>query len=197
MEGDPITPLGSARRSVARRRLRAAAAVLLLGLAVVAGLTARWFIWPHSQVPESADAIVVLGGGRGERLVEGLALERAGVSDIVVLSTGVVRYAELQPVYDLCESGSPDMTVMCVTASPDNTKGEAMDVAALAEEQGWRSIVLVTSDHHLERSLRWFERCFDGTIYPVAAPVISTFGEVLHEWLGVVQQTVLDRSCQP
>jgi uncharacterized SAM-binding protein YcdF (DUF218 family) len=171
------------------------AAVLAVLLATLAAVTLPWFIWPETSSPNRVDAIVVLGGGRGERLDKGLELLRAGVSDTLVLSTGVVRYAELQPVYDLCEFGSDEYQVICVTASPDNTKGEAIDVSAIARERRWTSIALVTTDHHMNRALRWFRRCYAGTIYPVSAPSVSTTGEIIHEALGVAEQLTIDRSC--
>ena len=159
-------------------------------------LTRRHVLAPPSSDPAHADAVVVLAGGTGERLEVALHLMRAGRSDVLVLNRGVDWYLpEALPIQKLCREGSPDFEVVCVTALPDSTKGEARVISDLAEQRGWTSLAVVTTDHHISRAARWFERCFDGTVYPVAAPFVTKWPDLRHELLGVAAQLTIDRSC--
>lgn len=179
------------------KRAAIAGGVLSLTVAVlVPYLTVRWFVHPRSVVPDRVDAVVVLAGGVGERLDAGMALIDAGVSDTLVLSTGISWFLpESRPVHALCAQPPPGLEVHCVAALPDSTAGEAEDIALLAEEQGWDSIALVTSSYHLTRSTRWFERCYDGALYPVSAAADTAAADIVHEWGGLVAQLLIDRRC--
>ena len=101
-----------------------------------------------------ADAIVVLGG-RPNRLPVGLRLWREGVAPTLVVFN---------------EDGRGDDEHLYVRPEPYNTRGEARVTARIAREQGWRSIVLVTSTYHLPRAKMIFRRAFDGEISPAGAP---------------------------
>ena len=194
----PVEPSAASRfRRQFRRWLLAAAATVFAAGVLVALLTARWFIWPVSSHPRQADAIIVLGGGAGERYAKGMELLKAGVSDVIVFSTGLRRnrYREMDNVWDLCDAGSTKFKLYCVVASPDSTEGEAETVNRLAVEHGWKSLALVTSDHHMVRASVWFNRCFDGKVYRIVATAPTTKHNVTHEWAGLVQALVLDRSC--
>jgi uncharacterized SAM-binding protein YcdF (DUF218 family) len=184
-----------------RRRKRATAVVV----AVVAFLavpfvvlTNRWMIHPRTTNPTSADVVVVLGGGHGERLDRGLALMAANVAPVMVLSTGI-HWVEppdvVKAIKDTCAQGSTLFEVVCVSALPDSTKGEAIAVADMAKKRGWHRVVVVTTDHHLTRSMRWFERCFVGELLPVSAPAPTGVSEIAHEWAGTIDQFTLDRTC--
>ena len=101
-----------------------------------------------------ADAIVVLGG-RPTRLPVGLRLWRAGVAPALVVFN---------------EDGRGDDEHLYVRPEPYNTRGEARTTARLARENGWRSIVLVTSSYHVPRARMIFRRAYDGEIHAVSAP---------------------------
>src|SRR5438105_3258221 len=60
------------------------------------------------------------------------------------------RYAEAQ--------------VVCFTAVPFSTQGEARTVRRLARERGWRSVVVVTSTFHVTRAHMLFRRCYRGPL---------------------------------
>jgi uncharacterized SAM-binding protein YcdF (DUF218 family) len=98
-------------------------------------------------------------------------------------------------VHDLCAKGSSQFQLFCLAATPDSTKGEAMTISRMAQEHGWRNIALVTTDYHLTRSARWFDRCYSGKVYPVSAPASASVAEIAHEWLGTVDQGLIDRHC--
>ena len=101
----------------------------------------------------TADAIVVLGGRRN-RLPVGLRLWREGVAPTLLVFN---------------EHGRGDDEHLYFRPEPYNTRGEARTTARLAREQGWRSIVLVTSSYHVPRARMIFRRAFDGEIRAVSA----------------------------
>ena len=172
-----------------RRTLLVAVVVLavLLGVTVIA-LNLRLFVWPASSTPAHADAVVVLAGGNGERLDKGLELVHDGVSSNLVVSTGPDALCATQH----------DFAVFCFLPDPDDTRGEAEEVARIAEREGWDHLVLVTSDYHATRARLLLERCFAGTVDVSAAhsgksplPLLFAIG---HEWGGLVE-AALHRDC--
>ena len=58
------------------------------------------------------------------------------------------------------------MTILCFHADPNTTRGEARDIAAMAAQYDWDSIILVTTPDHAWR-VRVRAR-------PAASPAIST-----------------------
>jgi uncharacterized SAM-binding protein YcdF (DUF218 family) len=181
---------------VFRRVAIAIVAAGAVGSMVFAALTYRWFVAPSTTPPDRADAVVALAGGAGERLPKALELMSQGVSETLILNEGIDwQLPEAEPVHELCRNGSADFEVICVNALPDSTRGEAITISAVAEERGFTSLALVTTDHHLSRSTRWFRRCFAGDVFPVSAPARTSRADVEHEWLGVLDQLLLNRSC--
>lgn len=140
-----------------------------LGLVVVAGLvlllvSLPLFVLPSVDEPEDvraapADAVVVLGGGQGERIARALALvgRLPDPPPRLLLS---VPYDE--PLLS-CGSapGRPAVEVRCLVPDPLTTAGEAATITSLAAEQGWQRMVVVTSDYHVTRVRRLFTACVD------------------------------------
>lgn len=175
----------------------ALARVLAAAVAVAAIwmlLTALLFMWPRSSRPSRADAVLVPSGDHGERLATALRLIREGVTRTLVID-GSPDFAE---VIRLCQESQP-FEVICLRPDPDNTRGEARAAGELVERRGWRSVILVTTTHHLTRAGLLFSRCVDGRVYKVAA--MPPYGwrtslrQVPHEWLGLAHAVVLERSC--
>jgi uncharacterized SAM-binding protein YcdF (DUF218 family) len=182
--------------AVDRRRPRRGAATLGAVLLAVLGVTtAHWFVWPESDDPTRADAVVMFAGGRGERLPVARRLAERGVAPTLVVMNGA------DPVWPqanaLC-AGNHAFTVICPTPDPDTTRGEARTAAALASDQGWTSLILVTSDYHLHRAHILLQRCFDGDIAVVAAHrdagVVARTRNIVHEWLATIAATI-ERDC--
>lgn len=127
-------------------------------------LSLRLFVLPAVDEPEvvldaPADAVVVLGGGQGERVGAARTLlpRLPGDPPALVLS---VPYGE--PLLT-CGSvpGQPAVEVMCLVPDPLTTAGEASAVAALAAEQQWQRMVVVTSDYHVTRARVLVTRCVE------------------------------------
>lgn len=142
--------------------------ILILALVGWLALCAVLFVWPREDSPERADAVVVLAGGRKERLAKGLELVRQNVSDTLVISDG--RAKGWPAANRLCEGAARGFRVICFRPAPYSTKGEAEAVGRLGRRNGWRSVALVTSHFHVFRARMLFERCFRGDVEAVGAP---------------------------
>ena len=101
-----------------------------------------------------ADAIVVLGG-RANRLPVGLRLHEEGVAPVLLVFNS---------------SGAGDDEHVYERPDPYTTRGEARAIARLADEHGWRSVVVVTSGYHVPRARLIVRRAYDGEVQMVGAP---------------------------
>jgi uncharacterized SAM-binding protein YcdF (DUF218 family) len=148
--------------------VRRAAGLVAVGLVLAwAAAAAVLFLWPPQHVPERADAVVVLAGGRGPRLARGLELVRRGVAPVLVVSDG---WAATWPEANrLCAGRAAQIRLACFFPHPYDTRGEAEGFARLAKARGWDSAVVVSSRYHIARARILFERCFDGTVYTEGA----------------------------
>src|SRR5581483_11211486 len=135
---DALSCAGEEDAGHARRGYRRAVARRLL--LVLAGLVAAWlaaclvlFVWSpwRGTAPAHADAVVVLSGNK-QRLPPALALIRRGVAPVLALST-VQRTPHWPQAEALCRAGRYRAAkVVCFTARPFSTRGEAETVARLA-----------------------------------------------------------------
>jgi uncharacterized SAM-binding protein YcdF (DUF218 family) len=153
-------------------------------------------------LPEPADAVVVLGGGTGERLALGLDLVRRGVAPVLVLSDGARRRDERRGAATTGRrlAGVPQpFEVLVRVPKPYSTRGEARMVAALGAERGWRRIVVATSDYHAPRTRLWFRRC----AAPLGVEVVAarsrwglrTLRSLAHEAGGFAEALLVARGC--
>jgi uncharacterized SAM-binding protein YcdF (DUF218 family) len=174
-----------------RRRAAGIAALVLAG--GLAAATARWILWPDTDEPGRADAVVVLGGGAGERLPAALELVKQGVAPVLLVSHGEREAPEL------CGREEP-FEVICFEPKPDRTRGEAAYAARLARERGWRSILVVTSRYHAVRARMLFRRCFDGEVRavgvrPPSAGGLPTPKSLVREWASYGHAFLVQRHC--
>ncbi|MEE9414944.1 MAG: YdcF family protein [Acidimicrobiales bacterium] len=180
---------GALVRIPPRNYLLAGGLILALStIAAIAGGVALRIVLPDQRVPTAADAVVVLSGGMGERVNLGQIVFDEGIAKNILFS-------QSERVREQCETESRQPEIHCVDAAPGNTKGEAASIAEYAHEQGWDSLILVTSSYHMQRASRWLERCFDGEVFPIAADATTSFGLGRHEWLATMVQLTFDRSC--
>jgi uncharacterized SAM-binding protein YcdF (DUF218 family) len=172
------------------------AGVLVLILAGLAGATWLLFVHPSRSLPRRADAVVVLSGTWETRLLEGIRLVQNGVAPELVF----VGRSDSPTATEVCD-GTRELRakVTCLLPNPDTTRTEVREAARLAEREGWRSLVLVTSTFHVTRAELLLDRCFDGKVDSVGTDlpmgIHLTPRILLREWGGLAEAAILQRSC--
>ncbi|WP_226995656.1 YdcF family protein [Gordonia phthalatica] len=122
----------------------------------------------HSDAVGSADVVVVLGGEHDGREYYGLELARTLGAKGVLLSD---PYGAGDPVMDtVCRADVPGIDVECFVPDPSTTQGEAAHVSRVIRGRGWRRVVVVTWDYHVDRARYVFRRCVNGDVSVVAVP---------------------------
>jgi uncharacterized SAM-binding protein YcdF (DUF218 family) len=161
-----------ARRALSRPVRALAAAAGATGLAFVIGF--GWFANEISLLktpadPPRADAIIVLTGGQF-RLDAAIDLLKAGKGKRLLISgvNPVARDSELKAVM-----GTDDRLFACcidVDRAALDTIGNAAESAKWVREHAYGSVILVTNNYHMPRSLLEMGRLLGGTElrpYPV------------------------------
>jgi len=113
-----------------------------------------------TAMPLTSDAIVVLcGEDATARLATGVEWLRQGAAPRIVLSGGlhtpprVISAESLAP--ELLSMGvSPDRVI--VETASTNTREQAVNVLAMAKENGWHRLMIVASPYHLPRAFLTF-----------------------------------------
>ena len=182
--GEPMEQ--PARRRSGRLLPRLGVVALLLGC-VVAVTTV--LMWPRDDVPEQPDVIVVLGGGRGERLPLGIEL-RDRYDATLVLSASARGEG-----YNLglrC-----DVDAICVRPYPLTTAGEAATIEALAQSYHWDHVTVVTSRFHTTRARVLFRQCFGNRVSVVGARPAERRGPptYVRETVGTLAALTVRRAC--
>lgn len=122
--------------------------VLIVVLAL-GGLTL--YMVPRDDDVERTDAVVVLGGAGSERAALGVELAERYDAELV-LSSNASLYARW--LDKTC-----DVDAICFDPSPENTAGEAENIARMADEHGWDHVTVATSSFHTSRSRYLFRQC--------------------------------------
>jgi uncharacterized SAM-binding protein YcdF (DUF218 family) len=205
---------------IGHKLLTIAAAVLAVASAAIAFtplMDWSFHFLDKTVQPHKADAIVILGAGMycgtGDldsaslaRITKGLALWKSGFSRVITVSDadrsitgpnckpqGAVTTAFIRSLY-----GDIGPTTI-VLPNMRTTRTEAAEVARLAKQRGWQSVMVVTSPTHSRRSLDTFRRAgvnafvvaatepqFDRT-FSHPADRINSFGHVLREFAGMIK----------
>src|SRR3954447_23065782 len=156
-----------------------------------------WFVGSSLRVEvdraSSTDAIVVLTGGK-MRLETGLALLEAGKAAKLFVS-GVNPAVDRETL--LRAFGPAAQREACCIVlghAANNTVGNALETAIWMQQEGYRSLRLVTSWYHMHRSLLEFGRAMP-LVRVVAHPVFAhdSDPESWRGWLGA-RQGVLPRT---
>lgn len=173
------------------RRRRVAAAVVVVLVLTFCGVSARLFMFAPTGMPARVDAIVVLGGS-GDRLDLGMQLAREDRAPYLVLSMGLPWLPT-----GICTQHVGAATVICFQPNPDTTQGEAEGASKIAEQHGWSSMVLVTTQDQVWRAHLRFERCYSGKIYGVASSLAwyQWPYAIAYQWGGTIKAEILQRGC--
>jgi len=154
------------------------------------------FVWPSTDSPGRADAVVVLSGGRDRRLDPALRLMRQHVAPLLVIS-GTGFDPKWKKARALCAHGSQGFRVVCFDPQPYSTRGEARGIARLARQHGWRTVDVVTSRYHVFRAGIVIRRCYHGKLAMVGTHTSAgtTAVAVFSEWAKLLVQLTAERSC--
>lgn len=159
-------------------------AILILwtcSTAPVANALARSLEWQYSypdEIPQ-ADAIIVLGGGTepalsprkfvelnsaGDRVFAAAQLYRDGKAPIIILSGGNIDWlsdSSSTPADQMAEVltflGVPS-SAMILENTSKNTYENAVNAKEIISENGFETVLLVTSAMHMPRSVMLFEK---------------------------------------
>jgi uncharacterized SAM-binding protein YcdF (DUF218 family) len=129
--------------------------------------------WIVDDGPAYSDAIVVLGDDTygGDRAARAAELFKAGWAPRVVASGRFLRpYASITDLeeHDLKNDGVPQQAIVRFQHHAENTKEEAQALRQLVLQQGWKRILLVTSNYHTRRARYICARTFPaGTVLRV------------------------------
>jgi uncharacterized SAM-binding protein YcdF (DUF218 family) len=176
-----------------RRRILLPLAGLALAWLVA---TAVLFVWPSTDSPGRADAVVVLSGGRDTRLDPALRLMQQHVAPLLVIS-GPGYDARWKKARALCAHGARGFRVLCFDPKPYSTRGEARGIARLARHHGWKTIDVITSRYHVFRARLIIGRCYHRRLRMIGASYSWTDAPVswLSEWGKLLVQVTVQRSC--
>ena len=159
--------------SALRRTGWVAGALLLLLVVWIGGFA--WFVggslWFKIDRASPTDAIVVLTGGK-MRLETGLELLEAGKAAKLFVS-GVNPAVDRETL--LRAFGPAARREACCIVlghAADNTVGNALETALWMQQEGYRSLRLVTSWYHMHRSLLEFSRAMP-LVRVIAHPVFA------------------------
>ena len=171
-------------RNVVLFVIAAAAFVLVVG-------TSRLFVWPPTDRPTRADAVVALGGDPGQlRAKSAIQLARSGYAPVAVVSLGGEKAVP-------CPRPVPKVQLICFRADPLDTRGEAEYVAGLVARRHWDRIIVVSERSQATRARMLFERCTPVQLemVPVADPSSRLPYDVAYEWGALLKALVVQRAC--
>ncbi len=134
---------------------------------------------PALEPEEAADAIVVLTGASDMRLKEGMRLLERRKGQRLFIS-GVNREVKRPELMDVTE-GSKRLYECCVDLGyeAENTVGNAREIADWGRGHHFYTLIVVTSDYHMPRSLLELKADMPDAhfvAYPVATPDLDARG---------------------
>lgn len=141
-------------------------ALMIWGVGLLA-FTGRVDHSTPAREPPTADGVVVLTGASNLRLEAATKLLEEGKGQRLLIS-GVNREATradvltvtkaVKPIYDCCVD---------LGFAAANTVGNAIETAEWAKSKGYKSLIVVTADYHMPRSMLELSAAMPGvTLYP-------------------------------
>lgn len=114
---------------------------------------------------KKADAIVVLMGGPGDRVLETNDIYSASFSDLIIFvetdepsrmdleSRGVILHGDADKSKNIAvQLGIPDSVIVILPGAANSTFDEAKIVREYIDNNNMKSIILVTSSYHIRRA---------------------------------------------
>ena len=157
---------GWAARVTRRHSVLLAGAIAALPFLLLVNAVSGWALFTHAKVDPlaHADAIVVLSGDPDGREAYGLELAEQGYAPNVLISK--TDRPNDKALAAACRSRT-DIRVVCHSATPFTTRGEAIMARQMAEQNGWKKVVVITARFHVPRARRIFEQCFADSMHGV------------------------------
>ena len=164
-------------------RLMSLATRLAIAIAIAAALGFPVFVWSLARTtadPAPADGIVVLTGGE-DRLPAAIRLLQEHKGNRLLIS-GVHQETTRKELLERI-GGNPSLFSCCVDLgrSADNTIGNAGETAAWASENDYHSVIVVTANYHMPRTLLELQAVCP-EIQFVAYPVFPERVKLDHWW---------------
>jgi uncharacterized SAM-binding protein YcdF (DUF218 family) len=174
-QAQPRVPVwGEAARRLAKTGWKPAIATILLlavTMAVVRTTPLVWWLAEPLRMPGSdaiADAIVVLAGGVGEsgeagqgyeeRVAHAIELYREGRAPRMVFSSGITRtFRETEVMLLLAVSHGIPTEAVIQEKQGGGIRQSTITLGSLARQEGWRSVLIVTSPYNMKRALKTWE----------------------------------------
>lgn len=131
---------------------------------------------PGSGNCQNADAIVVISGGdTNARTSEAISLYKNGWAPLLIVSGAAADKTGLSNAEAMkrraMAQGVPQSAIIA-EETPETTKQNASEVAAVVKQRGMKRIILVTSGYHMQRAKLEFSAQLP-EIDVVAHPIIS------------------------
>jgi uncharacterized SAM-binding protein YcdF (DUF218 family) len=139
-----------------------------------------------NEPPARSDAIIILGGGDGEREQLASTLYKQGYAPVIIVSNGGTR-GHPSTVYAKCEIewlrgyGVPEVAIV-PEFEAQSTYGNAVYSEQVMRRHGWKSALVVSSSYHMRRAQYIFNKIYAGSgirLTYCAAPVV---GYVPERW---------------
>jgi hypothetical protein len=179
------------------------AAVTLCGvrrflLVCAVGLVAAWGLgWlllmgDDDELPNDADAVVVLAGSE-KSLPVGQSLVGGGIAPTLLVSTE--RNSRDPRRRQLCRN--PPDEIQCIVSGPFTSGGELQAIARVAENRDWGTVVIVAPSYMSVRLDRVFDRCADARVVQVDVdePWWRDAIALPLEWVKLVVAETVRRDC--
>lgn len=132
---------------------------IVLGAGLLFGVG---FLLSPQDKPEKVDAIVVVSGGETDaRTAEGVELYQAGYAQKIVFSGAAQdpdSPSNAAAMRDQAIAAGVPAKAIVIEEKAKNTSENALNVSALLDEMGAKSIILVTSPYHQRRTSIMFHR---------------------------------------
>ncbi|MEY4198386.1 MAG: hypothetical protein RLZZ265_126 [Verrucomicrobiota bacterium] len=175
---------------------------------ILATLERPWVGVKRAELP-TADAIVLLGGygapsreevgrlhfnGSADRAVVALELVRLEKAKVLIAGgSGFTfegeRFAEADLLKGILDERKLTSAEVISLGGCKNTRHEAEKVAKLAQERGWKRILLVTSATHLRRATAVFRTTTGLEIIPVPSAFVTSASIVTLPSLDLVPRS--------
>ncbi len=161
------------------KRLLITLLVLFVILLIIVGglIGIGYYLSPQSPL-QKADAIVAISGGETqERALEAIKLYQQGWAPVIIFSGAAADSSGPSNANAMAnqaeQAGVPAADILLDNTSA-NTEQNATNVAAIIQQHGYKSIILVTSPYHQRRADIVFRRALGSSFVIIDHSAVDT-----------------------